>query len=64
MNGVIYVAMFLMVGVSISIVIRRLRGAIFNLRHLSRLEDAANDDRTNYLGGHVLLAGSQIVLFI
>ena len=45
MNYVIYTAMFLMVGASISIVLRRLRGALFNLRHLSKLEDAANDDR-------------------
>lgn len=45
LNIVIYVLMFGMVGASIFIVLRRLRGAMHNWQHLSLLEDAENDGR-------------------
>ena len=45
LNVVIYVVMFGMVGASIFIVLRRLRGAMYNWQHLSLLEDAEADGR-------------------
>jgi hypothetical protein len=45
LNIVIYVLMGLMVGASIMIVFRRLRGALFNAQHLTQLDNAENDGR-------------------
>jgi hypothetical protein len=45
LNVVIYILMFSMVGASLFIVLRRLKGAYFNCRHLKQLNDAEKDGR-------------------
>eukprot|EP01046_Picozoa_sp_COSAG06_P033819 COSAG06_NODE_3487_length_5273_cov_1.389254_3_plen_684_part_00 len=45
LNLVIYILMGTMVGASVAIVLRRLRGAFFNAQHLSQLDNAENDGR-------------------
>ena len=45
LNFVIYLLMGGMVGASIMIVLRRLRGALFNAQHLTKLDNAENDGR-------------------
>eukprot|EP01043_Picozoa_sp_COSAG02_P015089 COSAG02_NODE_634_length_19259_cov_9.871347_8_plen_2349_part_00 len=45
LNLVIYILMGGMVGASVLIVCRRLRGALFNAQHLSQLDNAENDGR-------------------